>query len=111
MVNQNPAAVFCDGLHGEMQLVAAVAASGAENIAGQALRVDAHQGGVIPRGTPVYKSDSIFGFVGGRETEDPKGAELRRKVRFGDLSGNHSANYIMAKRVIRRRRPGHPACR
>src|SRR5690242_18455554 len=44
LVNKDAGAFFCDAVHGELELLAAVAAKGAEDVSGEALRVNAHHG-------------------------------------------------------------------
>ena len=59
-VDQDPSACLGDLLHGRVQLLAAVAAFRSEDIAGQALGMDAHQHGFFRRDIAHDQSDVVF---------------------------------------------------
>ena len=73
LINQNAGAVLGNLLQRKVQLIAAVAAAGAENIAGQALRMDANERRVLRREVAHHQRQDAFGFVFGFETEEPEG--------------------------------------
>ena len=69
----------------DFQLRPAIAAQAVEDVAGEALRVDAHQGRRALGEVAHFEHDGFLGAGagGGFEAEDPKHAELCGKVRFG----------------------------
>ena len=86
LVDQQAAAFGGDAVERDIQLRAAIAAQAVKDVAGEALRVDAHQRRLRRRSrSPIFEHHGFFGAGACRafETVDPKDAELGGKVRFG----------------------------
>ncbi len=69
----------------KFELRAAIAAFGGQNIAGEALRMDAHERRLAAN-SPVHQSDGAFLFVFSLDAENFKWAETRRQLGAGDDS-------------------------
>ena len=84
-IEKNAGARFADFFKREFELGAAVAAFGGQNVAGEALRVDANEGrGAAAVDFAVDHGDGGFGGGASFEAEDFEVAELRREFGAGD---------------------------
>ncbi len=95
LVDQQPAAFGGDGSEGDFELGAAIAAQAVKDVAGEALRVDAHQGRRIGREIAHGESDRLFGTGAAAsfqtaagvafKTVDAEETELSWEIGFGGL--------------------------
>src|SRR5215831_7485576 len=63
LVNQNTGPVCGDGLERKVELCAAIASAGSENVAGQTLRMDACERRIFAGKVPPHERDNAFGFI------------------------------------------------
>ena len=73
-----------DQLHRDLELLAAVAAQGAEDVAGDALAVHADEDGLGRRDVAHDQGDVLVGVDGGAVGVEREVAELRREDGLGD---------------------------
>src|SRR5215813_9658812 len=69
LINENADTAVGNFSEGKMELVAAVTTAGAEDIAGQALRVDAQKHRIIARDVSHHQCDDAFRLVRGLKTK------------------------------------------
>src|SRR5687767_2044381 len=83
LINQNSDSPLPDLFKRKMELIPAIASTGGENVAGQALGVNAEQDGVLAGDIAHHQGDDIFGFVffgfAGFETKEPERSKWRWK--------------------------------
>src|SRR5262249_13440928 len=83
-VEEHAAPFLRDGLERERELRAAVAARGAEDVAGEARGMDAHEHRLVLVDLARDERDVLLVRHLGAETDDAELPELRREVRRGD---------------------------
>ena len=89
LIDQGPGAGLRDQAQGRLQLGPAVAAQRSEDVAGEALRVNAHQRRRVRPRVPGYQSHGLLAGVGVPEAVDGELSEGGRKLGARDLSEVH----------------------
>ncbi len=101
LVNQQPAAFFGDQVQRQLQLRPAIAPQTVEHVAGQALRVDADQRRLAPRGHLAHPQDHALlhltfprlGVIGSFEAINAEMAESAGEIGFGDFAKHGCAEW------------------
>ena len=111
LVNHDAAAALADRIQRKVQLFAAIASLGAENVASQALGMEPNQRRIVGCGFSHDESEHIFRFVFRFEAEELEGSKRRRQVRLRNLCNFHQADKYITGLAVVRSRQCHPLYR
>src|SRR4051812_39969628 len=94
LVDQKAGAGPANRFQREGQLIAAVTATGVENVAGQALRVNTNQRRVLAAYGSHHQRQGILRLIRGLESKEREDTESGGETGFGDFPGFHSSAII-----------------